>query len=80
MAVCSARQRKHSCNCWASHSAFFFSVFCLCNTACRILVLQQGMEPGPPAVEAWDLDLWSQAREVPHSTFLSLSSSIKSDA
>ena len=32
--------------------------------ACRILVPWPGMEPTPPAVEAWNLNHWT-AREVP---------------
>ena len=33
-------------------------------TACGVLVPQPGMEPTPPAVEAWSLNPWT-AREVP---------------
>ena len=34
------------------------------NMACGILVLQPGIEPVPPAVEAWSLNHWT-SREVP---------------
>ena len=33
--------------------------------ACVILVPRAGIEPTPPAVEAWSLNHWT-AREVPH--------------
>ena len=33
--------------------------FWLCYTACRILVPWSGIEPMPPAVEAWSLDHWT---------------------
>ena len=48
-----------------SKSFFFFFPFpLLCCVACRILALQQGMKPMPPALEAWSLNHWA-TREVP---------------
>ena len=44
---------------------FFGHVFLV---ACGILVPQPGMEPMPPAVEAWSLNQWT-AREVPKNNF-----------
>ena len=38
-------------------------VFWPCHEACRVLVPQPGIEPMPPAVEAWSLNHWT-AREV----------------
>ena len=35
-----------------------------CRGACRILVPRPGIEPVPPAVEAWILNHWT-AREAP---------------
>ena len=36
---------------------------------CKILVSQPGIEPMPPAMEAWRLNCWT-AREVPVGCFL----------
>ena len=44
--------------CWTVEF-FFFG-----HTACEILVPQLGIEPTPPAVEAWSLNQWT-AREFP---------------
>ena len=44
-------------------STFFF-FFCPYHEACWILVPQPGIEPVPPAVEAWSLSHWA-ASEVP---------------
>ena len=41
------------------HSSFFFFMFWLHHAACGILVPQPGIEPTPPALEAWTV------REVP---------------
>ena len=41
---------------------FFFPS--VCHMACGILVLQPGVKPMPPAVEAWSFNPWT-AREVP---------------
>ena len=46
----------------------FFYLFIFGHTACGILVPQPGIEPGPPALEAWSLNHWT-AREVPHFCF-----------
>ena len=43
--------------------SYFF--VCFGHMAYRILVPWPGMEPTPPAVEAWSLNHWT-AREVPH--------------
>ena len=46
------------------YKLFSFSFFWLCHAACGILVPLPGIEPAPPAVEAWSLNHWT-AREVP---------------
>ena len=43
---------------------FFFTS--VCHMACGILVLQPGVKPMPPAVEAWSFNPWT-TREVPES-------------
>ena len=43
--------------------SFTFYHFTLCCTACGILVLQAGIEPVPPALEAQSLNHWT-TREV----------------
>ena len=43
---------------------FFFPS--VCHMACGILVLQPGVKPMPPAVEAWSVNPWT-TREVPES-------------
>ena len=45
-------------------SLLFFYFFCLHRVACGILVPRPGMEPVPPAVEAWSLNRWATG-EVP---------------
>ena len=45
-------------------SFFFFLIFWPCPAACGILVPRPGMQPEPPAVEAWSLNHWT-TREVP---------------
>ena len=50
------------CGC-ASLLCVFVCLFCLCHTACGILVLRPGIEPSPPALGAWSLNHWT-AREV----------------
>ena len=42
---------------------FFFSFWLLC-AACEILLPRSGIQPVPPAVEAWSVNHWT-AREVP---------------
>ena len=62
---------------WALGLAWTFSAFCVCvyivfvfnffwlyHATCGILVPRPGIEPGPPAVEAWSPNHWT-AREVP---------------
>ena len=44
-------------------SAIFFFFLAACTT-CGILVPRPGIEPAPPALEAWSLKHWT-AREVP---------------
>ena len=39
--------------------------------ACGILVPWPGIEPGPPAVEAWSTNHWT-AREFPHLELLDI--------
>ena len=46
----------------------FGGFFRSCCTACRLLVPPPGIEPMPPAVEAWSLNRWA-AREVPVQVF-----------
>ena len=48
---------------------FFFFFFGLSLTACKILVLQPGIEPMPPTVKAQSLNHWI-TREVPLGEFL----------
>ena len=48
--------------CLGSLLSFFF--FWPCHAACGTLVSQPGIEPRPPAVEAWGFDQWT-TREVP---------------
>ena len=61
------------CGCWAMLvlGFFFFAFFCFCfwphSMACRILVPQPGIEPTPPAVEAWNLNHWT-TKEIPVSS------------
>ena len=43
---------------------FFFFFFWLHHAAYEILVLQPGIKPAPPALEAWSVNHWT-AREVP---------------
>ena len=51
-------------------SFFFFLTFLWPRHAARgILVPQPGLEPTPPAVEAWSLNHWT-TREVPQDLFL----------
>ena len=46
------------------HLFFFLSfIFWQHSVACGILVLQPGMEPVPPAVEAWSLKHWAASSE-----------------
>ena len=47
-----------------------FVLFCfwLHHAACGILVHQPGMEPVPPALEAWSLDHWSEGQGSPKHT------------
>ena len=52
-------------NPFISLSLFFFWLHC---TACGILVPRPGIEPAPPALEAWSLNHWT-AREVPGNPF-----------
>ena len=47
---------------------FVFVLTMLHGLACRILVPQPGIEPGPSAVEAWSPTHWS-AREFPYCVF-----------
>ena len=47
---------------WRKHGIFLF-FFLPCHIACGILVHRPGMEPVPPAVEAWSPNLWT-SREV----------------
>ena len=42
------------------------------HVACGILVLQPGIEPMPPALEAWSLNHWTAREEVPRHDFKSL--------
>jgi len=53
---------------WASHwislSICFFSSFWPCHVTCEILLPGWGMEPMPPAVEAWSPNHWT-TREFP---------------
>ena len=44
-------------------------IYLLHRTACRILVSQPGIKPGPPAVEAWSPNHWT-TREFPHTCYL----------
>ena len=46
---------------------FLFNFWLHC-MACRILVPRPGIEPTPPAVEAWSLNHWT-TREVPYLVF-----------
>ena len=41
--------------------------------ACRILVPQPGMEPMPPALEAWSLNHWTTWEVLPPSLLLKFS-------
>ena len=50
---------------------FFFFFFWPYHMACGLLVPQPGIEPVPPAVEAWSLNHW-MAREVPVYVFPNL--------
>ena len=54
---------------WANrlHLKSFF-IFWLHCAACRILVLQPGIEPVPPTVEVWNINHWT-TREVPKMFF-----------
>ena len=47
---------------------FNFFSFCLLPAAWRILVIQPGIEPVPPAVEVWCLNHWT-AKEVPNQLY-----------
>ena len=47
-----------------THNFLSFFFFFGCAAACRILVPQPGIEPVPPAVEAWSPNHWT-TREVP---------------
>ena len=40
-----------------------------CSAACRILIPRLGIEPSPPALEAWSLNHWT-AREIPQLVLL----------
>ena len=44
------------------------SIFWLCHRQYETLVTQSGIEPSPPALEAWSLNHWT-AREVMRGTF-----------
>ena len=53
---------------------FFFSfLFCFegepCQVACVILIPRPGIDPAPPALQAWSLNHWI-TREVPRAEFL----------
>ena len=48
-----------------------FSIFIFGCMACGVLVPQSGIEPVPPALEAWSLSHWT-SREIPHFKLLSL--------
>ena len=63
-----AEQEIHQegCEKQPSGSELHFFLFWLCLTVCGILVPRMGIEPGPPALEAWSLNHW-MAREVPQS-------------
>ena len=51
--------------CWRMGWSFcLFLIFWPHHAACGILVPWPGIEPAPPAVEAWSLNYWT-AREVP---------------
>ena len=47
----------------------FFFYLLACFSACGILVPLPGIEPSPPAVEAWSLNHWA-IREVPITDFM----------
>ena len=47
---------------------YFILFFWPCHVVCGILVPRPGIEPGPPALEAWSFNHWT-AREVPKKTF-----------
>ena len=47
---------------------FLISIFWLCHRQYETLVTQSGIEPSPPALEAWSLNHWT-AREVMRGTF-----------
>ena len=51
------------------YGAFCLFVFWLHRVTCGISVPRLGMEPMPPAVEAWSLNHWT-TREVPVGHFL----------
>ena len=48
-----------------------FSIFIFGCVACGVLVPQPGIEPVPPALEAWSLSHWTSG-EIPHFKLLSL--------
>ena len=49
---------------WGFPFLFFLSFLWPCCTACGILVPRPGIEPTPPALEAWSPNHW-MVREVP---------------
>ena len=49
----------------------YLFIFCLRCRACGTLVPQPGIEPVPPALQAWSLNHWT-AREVPQHSVLIL--------
>ena len=49
----------------------YFIIFWPCHTACGILVPWPGVEPLPPAVEAWSPNHWT-TREAPRTSLLLL--------
>ena len=51
------------------YNFIYFSVFWPHCAACGILVLRPGIEPMPPAVEAWSSNHWT-AREFPSQLIL----------
>ena len=61
-------QWSSSTSCWVALCCFFFWPHC---EACGIFVLQPGIKPMPPAVEAPSPHCWT-TREVPLITFYTL--------
>ena len=48
---------------------FYLFIYLFCHVSCGILVPRPGVQPAPPAVEAWSLNHWT-TREVPKWLFL----------